>query len=304
MRKSRKKSKSREPIIARTVFFTGMLIEILKYFGWQNQINSNLMVVYPVLMIIFSLFFAMTHMDSWVESITNFLVGVALYFSLTYAIVLFGTIGLNSSSLGVIEGLSRISVALFAIWKLHSDMRHIDLTLKPGQKSPHKLIRPMYGLLFPRKEFGRLIKIVFYVGLTFVLITSGIDLITSSNVDPKFLEQTEKISTNLLFVGLQSPLLMASRTSVSRTFSNYLDNYSELVTRYQNNLDLLNSAIKKHLNVKTLSYSEINSNGKHLWIGVILIFFLETFKVPLIAFYNQLNLVELFYQLLGLFPSP
>ena len=169
-------------------------------------------------------------------------------------------------------------------------MRHINLTLKPGMKKYHRWIRPFYGILWPRREFGRLLKIIFYLSITFVLLTSGIELIEISKVNPSFLDQTTRISNNILFIGLQSPLLMASRSSVSRTFSNFLDNYSELVAMYQNNADQLNAAISGYLDVKTLSYSQINANGKHLWLSIIIIFFLETFKEQLINLYNSIDL--------------
>lgn len=290
-----KKKKSREPVIARSVFIIGLLVEILKYSGFSSPIDKNILVIYPIFIILFSLFFSLTYIDSWSDGITNMLVGVTLYFSLTYAIVLFGTIGLDNNSVGVIEGLSRISFALFAIWKLHSDMRHTNLTLKPNQNRPKIFF-------FDKREFGRLLKIVFYVGLTFVFLTSGMELLKQAKVDVAYLEQTEEISTNILFVGLQSPLLMASRSSVSKTFSNFLDNYSELITRYQGNLDQLNSALKTYLNVKKLSYSEINNNGKTMWLSIILILFLQSFKEELIMLYTSINVEELLNLLLQSLP--
>ncbi len=288
MPKSRKK-RSREPVIAKAVFITGLLVEILKYAGYQNIINENLLLIFPIFIIIFSLFFSLTYIDSWNEGITNMLVGITLYFSLTYAIVLFGTIGLNNDNLDVIEGLTRIAFALYVIWKLHADMRHIDLTLMKSQRKK-------------RVELLRLIKIIFFVSMTFIFLTSGLELLKSSTVNPRFLEQTEEISTNILFVGLQSPLLMASRSSVSRTFANYLDNYSELVTRYQNNLDQLNSALNTYLSVKTLSYSEIKNEGKTLWVSIIFIFFLQAFKQELIALYTRVNIEEIIFELINALP--
>ncbi|MCY3411049.1 MAG: hypothetical protein INQ03_05355 [Candidatus Heimdallarchaeota archaeon] len=290
MRKGKAKHKSREPAIARTVFYTALLVEILKFMGFRTLINEKLLVFYPILIIFFSLAFTLAYSDNFISSITNMLVGFTLYFSLTYSLVLFGTIGLMNDSTQVIEGLSRIATSLFTIWKLHSDIRHVSLTLKPGMKKPFWLFQPFYGILWPRREFARLLKIIIHVSITFIFLTSGLELLNQSNVNPGFLDQTTRISNNILLIGLQTPLLMASRSSISRTFSNFLDNYAELVAQYQNDMGQLNIAINSYLDVKSLSYSQINNNGKHLWLTVIIIFFLETFKEDLITLYETLDL--------------
>lgn len=211
-----------------------------------------------------------------------------LAFSTTYlGIVMAGTSGLGNSSHQVVEGLTRISLALFAIWHVAAYTRNLKLTIDPFTEPRSSFKNIWYGILYPPREFIRLVKILIYVVWIFYLITSGLDMLKTAQVDGSFFAQTEKISLNILFFGIQVPLMMASRASVSKTFSEYLKNLDWM----QSSLSLSEGRQSRYQQIvhsTDISYDSINSQGKHLWIIVLMTIVLQAMEKQLI----QLNLIS------------
>ncbi|MCE7736869.1 MAG: hypothetical protein GPJ54_18440, partial [Candidatus Heimdallarchaeota archaeon] len=199
-------------------------------------------------------------------------------------VVLAGTRGLENSNPIVIDGLSRIVIAVFTIWKLSSDMRNLTLQIDPYTIKRSRIVQFFYGILFPPKELFRLLKFVVLVVIAFYFVMSGLNLLEQQDVNLYYLEETEKLSVNLLFLGIQTPMMMASRANVSKTFSDYLKNLDWLQnSMYSTSRSGAGLAQSTNYASKEISFSSINSNGKHLWFSVFLLILLQAFEKQILA---------------------
>jgi hypothetical protein len=241
---------------------------------------ENIFEISTYLLIIVSTAFVFSYVNN-LKVLHSFLLGLVAFSSIYLGVILAGTRGLSNSSVEVIEGLSRIVVAIFVIWHLSAMMRNLSLEIDPFKKQRSTFGKIFYGILFPPKELARLIKVLVYVSLSFYLIISGLNLLEMSSVDLVFFAQTERMSLNILFFGIQTPMMMASRASVSRTFSEYLKNLEWAENAFFDNDAILSEAYRRVLNSNDISYETINSNGKHLWITVLLVLILQAFETQI-----------------------
>lgn len=210
------------------------------------------------------------------------LVGLIAFNTVYLGVLLAATKGLGSTSFPVIEGLSRVVVALCATWKLSSDMRNLSLKIDPFHHERSKVRNIFYGILFPPREFARLIKVLGFVVFSFYLIFSGLDLLSQAPVDLLFFKQTEKLSLNIVFFGIQAPMMMASRASISKTFSEYLKNldWAESITGSGSSI---NTTYRNVLHSNEISYDAISSNGKHIWLTILLMIILQAYQKEIIS---------------------
>ena len=163
-------------------------------------------------------------------------------------------------------------------------MRHLTLRIDPYTVKRSKVAQFLYGVIFPPKEFFRLLKFVILIVVSFYFVMSGLNILEQQEVNIYFLEETEKISVNLLFLGIQTPMMMASRASVSRTFSDYIKNLDWLQnSMYSSTRTSPTGSLRTIYASKEISYSSINSNGKHLWFSVLLIIILQAFEKQILA---------------------
>lgn len=235
------------------------------------------------LLVIMSALFTFTYVNH-LKLFYSTLVGGMAFASINLGIVLGGTRGLGNSDPLVIDGLSRIVIATFTVWKLSADMRHLTLQIDPYTVKRSRITQFLYGVLFPPKEFFRLLKFVILIVVSFYFVMSGLNILEQQEVNIYFLEETEKISVNLLFLGIQTPMMMASRASVSRTFSDYIKNLDWLQnSMYASTSSDVSSTFRNLSSSKEISFSSINSNGKHLWFSVLLIVILQAFEKQILA---------------------
>ncbi|MDH5403762.1 MAG: hypothetical protein OEY49_14795, partial [Candidatus Heimdallarchaeota archaeon] len=82
------------------------------------------------------------------------------------------------------------------------------------------------------------------------------------------------------------------RASVSRTFSEYLKNLDWLENSMYNNRTNVNSSYREILASSEISYDSINSNGKHLWISVLLIIILQAFETQILQYEYLLDEIK------------
>jgi hypothetical protein len=221
------------------------------------------------------------------------LVGGIAFASTNLGILLAGTRGLGNDSFPVMDALSRIVLALFTVWKLSSDMRHLRLEINPYKVKRSKFSKYLYGILFPPKEFLRLLKVIVLIFVAYYFVMSGLNILEGENVDSSYLEKTEQISVNLLFLGIQTPMMMASRASVSKTFSDYLENLNWLEDSMVGYRSMnVNDSYRQILNSSEISYDSINSNGKHLWISVLLLVILQAFEKQILGYEYLLSDIQ------------
>ncbi len=207
------------------------------------------------------------------------LIGMVAFSSINLGILLAGIAGLNSDDPKVVAGLSRIVLAVFIIWKLTAEMRHLTLEIDPFAPKRGFLGNLFHGILFPRKEFFRLVKVLLFVVGGFYFVMTGLVLIHEASVDLNFFQKTERISLNILFLGMQTPMMMASRASVSRTFSEYIKNLQWLDDSILHDAsEEVVRAYNEITNSSEISFDSINSNGKHLWLSVVLILVLQAYE--------------------------
>lgn len=235
--------------------------------------------------------------------------GFLSFATVTFGVLLAGIHGLNNSTPQVVFGLLRLLVAVFIIWKITAEMRNLKLEIDPFAHERSNLAKILYGLLYPPKELIRLIRILVYVTLGFYFVMSGLDMLSSAAVNLQFLTQTEKIGTNLIFIGIQTPMMMSSRASVSRTFSDYLKNVQWAEYSLQQSVNRpISKSYNQMLNSAEISYETINSNGKHMWLSIVAIIVLQAYQAQIIAvnFLNQIDfrvwinmLVSFIQQILG-----
>ena len=118
----------------------------------------------------------------------DFSLGGVAFFAINTGIIIAGTTGLHNPGTEVVEALSRIILALVGIWKLQSDLRHLKLDIDTHGVERGRLKSLFYGLIYPKKEIFRFIKIIAYIVAMYYLITSALDLLHSTSVDINFLE--------------------------------------------------------------------------------------------------------------------
>ncbi len=235
------------------------------------------------LLVIMSALFTFSYVNH-LKLFYSTLVGGMAFACINVGIVLGGTRGLGNTDPLVIDGLSRIVIATFTVWKLSADMRHLTLQIDPYTIKRSRISQLLYGVIFPPKEFFRLLKFVVLIVISFYFVMSGLNILEQQDVNLYFLEETEKISVNLLFLGIQTPMMMASRASVSRTFSDYIKNLDWLQnSMYASAGSEISSTFRNLSTSKEISFSSINSNGKHLWFSVLLIVVLQAFENQFLA---------------------
>lgn len=209
--------------------------------------------------------------------------GILLFAVVNLGILLGGIYGLGSSHPDVVEGLNRLSLAVLVIWKITSDMRNLNLRIQPDDGEHGALYNLFYGIFFPFKDFKFLVKTIVFIFVSFYLVMSGLELIQTNVVDPEFLSKTEKIGINLLFIGIQTPMMMSSRASISKTFSNYISNIQKTHAVIAATPGKMSSKYKEIFSLTSISFSEINGNGKHLWVSIIVIILLQAFQTQILA---------------------
>lgn len=209
------------------------------------------------------------------------LLGLVSFNTLYLGILLAGSKGLGNSSFEVIEGLSRLVLAICAIWKLSSDMRNLNLQINPHRKDRGPIKNLLYGIIYPPKELARLVKVLIYVMISFYLVFTGLDLLSSNSVNLGFFKQTERMSLNILFFGVQTPMMMASRASISKTFSEYIKNLEWADTAFANTNNL-NNAYQNIFKSNNISYDAISSNGKHIWFTILLMIILQAYQTEIL----------------------
>jgi hypothetical protein len=215
----------------------------------------------------------------------SFTIGLLAFATVNLGILTAGTYGLNNNTLEVIEGLNRLILALLIIWKISAEMRHLKLDINPQRVERSLIKRSLYGIIYPIPEFFRLLKILIYVVAGFYFVVSGLKIISFESVNFQFFLQTERLGTNLIFLGIQTPMMMASRASVSRTFSDYIRNMQWAETSLLVGATVqVSRAYRDLLSATEISYDSVNSNGKHLWLTVLLILVLQAFQEPIAAF--------------------
>ncbi len=263
-----------EKKVANFTFYLSLIFFVLNIY-YSHLIQNQRIIIITYSLIIAAVLLVFVYLNN-ITALFDITVSAVAFTSVNLGIFLAATQGLHSSEPVVLSGLSRIILALFLTWKLTADMRYLSLTIDPFAPKRGTVASFFYGLLYPRKELIRLIKVLTFVAFGFYLVVTGLNLISSGNIDLSFFQKTEKISLNIIFLGIQAPMMMASRASISNTFSNYLKNLqwmddamiaegSQLTSRVQENI----------LNSSQISYDSINSNGKHLWLSVFSIIFLQ-----------------------------
>lgn len=268
---------SNETHVANSALFFSLIFYFskLRYKGYFDDYYLEFSIY---LLVLVSALFTFSYVNQ-LKAFYSTLVGGLAFASINLGIVLGGTRGLGNTDPLVIDGLSRIVIATFTVWKLSADMRRLTLQIDPYTVKRSRISQFFYGVIFPPKEFFRLLKFVILIVVSFYFVMSGLNILEQQDVDLYFLKETEKISVNLLFLGIQTPMMMASRASVSRTFSDYIKNLDWLQnSMYVSAGSEISSTFRNLSSSKEISYSSINSNGKHLWFSVLLIVILQAFE--------------------------
>lgn len=266
---------SNETHVANSALFFSLLFYFTKL-RYETYFEENYLEFSIYLLVAISSLYTFSYVNH-LKAFYSTLVGGLAFASINLGIVLGGTRGLENSNAVVIDGLSRIVIAIFTIWKLSADMRNLTLQIDPYTIRRSRISQFFYGTIFPPKEFLRLLKFVILIVVSFYFVMSGLNILEQQEVNLYYLEETEKLSVNLLFLGIQTPMMMASRANVSRTFSDYLKNLDWL----QNSVyatSRSSSPSRSMFSSKEISYSSINSNGKHLWVSVLLLIILQAFE--------------------------
>lgn len=284
-----------EKNITSSAFYFSLLFYILKL-NYPSEFNNNIIEISTYLMIITTALFIFIYVNQ-LKLFYSASIGIVTFATLNLGVILAGTRGLSNDSPQVIDGLIRIVVAVFIIWKLSADMRNLKLQIDPFPPERSSIASALYGILYPPRELMRLIKVVLYILLSFYLISTGLNEINSMDVNVAFLNSTERISINVLFFGIQTPMMMASRASVSKTFSEYIKNLEWIESAFSEDQSSLSLSYQQILNAEEISYDSINSNGKHLWLTVLLVLLLQAFE-------QQITSLDIFtMDWLGIFGS-
>ncbi|MHA2249926.1 MAG: hypothetical protein ACXAD7_06170 [Candidatus Kariarchaeaceae archaeon] len=274
---------TKETHVANSALFFGISYFMIKM-QYAEIFHQNIVEISTYLLIFFGTLFTFAFINHY-RIFFGVLVGGIAFSSINLGIILAGTRGLSSMDFEVIDGLTRIVLAILIIWKLNSDMRNLKLDINPHSTNRSNIFGAFYGIIFPPRELLRILKILIFIVFSFYLVLSGLTMINGTPVDLDFLNKTEKIGVNLLFIGIQTPMMMSSRASISKTFSTYLKNveWAEFCL-LDHSTGIVNDRYSKILNSSEISYDSINSNGKHLWISVFLIILLQAFQSQIASF--------------------
>ncbi len=259
-----------EKQVASSAFWFGIIFYAIKM-RYKNYLYQDILFYSAFGLIVLSALFVTIYIKQW-KNFFNFFVGGLAFFTLITGILLAAYYTLNDSSEVLIEGLIRLIIALLFIWKIQADIRGMKLSIVYRKKKHGWLYNLLYGILFPPRETYRIIKIMIFIGISYYFIISGLFYISQINHNIPFLNKTEQISLNLLFVGIQTPAMMASRANISKAFSNYLQNSEWFSDMNQS------TPIFREMDIEDLSYSDIRADGKHMWLTVLLILILQAFQ--------------------------
>jgi len=259
---------------------TGIVLYFLK--NGDAAIGDNILFLSTIFLLLSSTLVIFVFLNR-LKLFYSFSVGILLFSVVNLGFLLGGIYGLGSSHHDVIEGLNRLSLATLLIWKITSDMRNLTLRIQPEEKEHSILYNTFYGIFFPFKDFRFLLKTLLFIFLSFYLVMSGIDFLQVKGVDSIFLSKTERIGINVLFIGIQTPMMMSSRASIGKTFSNYISNIQKTHAVLANAPGKLSSKYKEIFALTSISFSEINGNGKHLWVSIFVIIMLQAFQKQILA---------------------
>lgn len=266
-----------EKLVSSITFYLGALFFLFSVL-YSSFITENIILVSTYMLIISGLLLVFAFINNY-RIMLPMLIGMVAFSSINLGVILAGVAGLHSDDPLVVAGLSRIVLAVFIIWKLTAEMRHLTLEIDPFAPKRGFFGNLFYGILFPRKEFFRLIKVMIFVVGGFYFVMTGLLMINQASVDLSFFQKTERISLNILFLGMQTPMMMASRASVSRTFSEYIKNLQWLDDSILHGAsEQVAQAYNEITNSSEISFDSINSNGKHLWLSVVLILVLQAYE--------------------------
>ncbi len=292
-----------EKLISSITFYLGTIFFLFSVF-YSSFITSNIILVSTYMLIISGLLLVFAFINNY-RIILPLLIGMVAFSSINLGIILAGIAGLGSHEPNVVSGLSRIVLAVFIIWKLTAEMRHLTLEIDPFAPKRGFIGNLLYGIVFPKREFFRLVKVMVFIIAGFYFVMTGLSLISTSSVNIAFFQKTERISLNILFLGMQTPMMMASRASVSRTFSEYLKNLQWLDDSIlQDGSEEITKAYSEIANSSEISFDSINSNGKHLWISVFLILLLQAYESYILNWdvvqtIKSINLTEFLAQIIN-----
>ncbi len=245
--------------------------------------------------IIVVLLFSLIYL-SGIRPIEPYAAGFVLHATVFLGILILGTEQLRTTSVVALEGLTRLSIATFVVWKITADMRNLDLRIQPSVKPSissenafMKIIRLLDGIIYPPQEMLRLIRILGFAILGFHLAFTGLIQIQEASASQNVnIDVFAKIAETIILLGVQAPLMMASRASISRTFTSYLERleWTRMITASQG--ATIPEGYSNILKASSIKLDRIKSNGKHLWLSVISLIILRAYDNYLLQIEQKL----------------
>ena len=234
---------------------------------------------------------------------TPYLVGFSIHAATLSGVLLLTRERLHASDPEIQAALTRIVFGVFVVWKLTANIRSLKLPLIPKKpvsgraQTLKKAIGLLEGIIYPFKEFRRMVTILLYVTDSFYLITSSMNILEASSLTSNADFATiKKITTNVLYLAIQAPMMMASRASISRTFTEYIESKEYYTAMFQNMRSQLSRGYQRVLETPYIRFDRINSNGKHLWMSVFLLIALSVYEQSAVQF------IEAFLRSITAFP--
>ncbi|MDH5402638.1 MAG: hypothetical protein OEY49_09120, partial [Candidatus Heimdallarchaeota archaeon] len=120
---------AKENQVANSAFFFSLLFYFIRSTN-EQYFSNNFLLFSTYLLIVLCSIFAFIYINH-LKIFYSPIVGGMVFACTNLGIVMAGTQGLDNSTPEIIDGLSRIVLALLTIWKLRTDMRHLKLEIDP-----------------------------------------------------------------------------------------------------------------------------------------------------------------------------
>lgn len=196
-------------------------------------------------------------------------IGMISFFVILNGVYLAGSYGLNDNSMAIYNGLTRIVVGIILIWKMQVDIRFFDIEIR--QKENERWVRKY--LIIPLKNFYRFILLLSYITYCFYLMISALSSLSSNDVNMEFLGEIKELVINLLFVVVQTPLLINQRRSVQNKMASFLDNVKWLSTLHEDLPENYSENIPDDLDL-----DQIEASSRYIWLSVVFLMVLKAYQ--------------------------